>query len=483
MKMLIEVSKLKHHPFNAEVYKLSDIDSLKESILNVGLLEPLVINKRNEVISGNRRLEALKELEMEKVDVIVKELQKDEEPLHIISHNSQRVKTARELLNEIKVMFKYYSKGQGFRSDTSVNTNRSTAREIVSNELNISQMKIQRLLFIDDVFSDLIDLIDDGKLTINQAYIEAKRRKVYQTIETNGDVAGTPNVVRTDRFVIHNKSSANMDELKDKSVNMIMTSPPYYSLRNYGRDEQIGLEKSIDEYLKNLMTIFNECKRVLSDDGSVWVVIGDSFINGCLGSIPHRFAIEMMNNGWIQRNCIVWHKTNPKPESIKTRLGTSNEFIFFFTKSKQDYYFDCDSIRQPYKYSQFEDIRSPRHHSLNGDIQFHTPVIQNPKGKVPNDFIETAKHSFGIGKKLGMDDIEHGAVYPSTLCHMPIKSTSKVDGLVLDPFCGSGTTGDVCMELGRRFVGYEINSNFVQLANVRLSSTIEGMTQKNGKMD
>ena len=114
--MEIEVRKLKHHPFNSEVYKLSDIDSLKESIQNVGLLEPLVINKKNEVISGNRRLEALKELEMEKVNVIVKELQKDEEPLHIISHNSQRIKTARELLNEIRVLYKHYSKGQGFRS-------------------------------------------------------------------------------------------------------------------------------------------------------------------------------------------------------------------------------------------------------------------------------------------------------------------------------------------------------------------------------
>ena len=104
--MRIELSKLKHHPFNSKVYKLSNIESLKQSISNVGLLEPLVINKKNQVISGNRRLEALKDLEIIKVDVIVKELNKEDEPLHIISHNSQRIKTSRELLNEIKVLSK-----------------------------------------------------------------------------------------------------------------------------------------------------------------------------------------------------------------------------------------------------------------------------------------------------------------------------------------------------------------------------------------
>ena len=99
--MKINVEKLKHHPFNSEVYRLSDIESLKESIKKVGLLEPLIINKKNEVLSGNRRLEAIKELKFQTVKVILKELENNEEPLHIISHNSQRIKTSREILNEI----------------------------------------------------------------------------------------------------------------------------------------------------------------------------------------------------------------------------------------------------------------------------------------------------------------------------------------------------------------------------------------------
>ena len=124
--MKVPVSSLHHHPFNEQIYSLSDIDTLTNSIKQVGLLEPLVINKKNEVISGNRRLEALKILNEDKAEVVVRDISKEDEPLLIISHNSQRIKTARELLNEIKVLMKYYRKGQGSRTDlTSSNTKRS----------------------------------------------------------------------------------------------------------------------------------------------------------------------------------------------------------------------------------------------------------------------------------------------------------------------------------------------------------------------
>jgi DNA modification methylase len=473
--MRIELSKLKHHPFNSKVYKLSNIESLKQSISNVGLLEPLVINKKNQVISGNRRLEALKDLEIIKVDVIVKELNKEDEPLHIISHNSQRIKTSRELLNEIKVLSKYYKKKQGYRSDlTSLDTKRGRWKDIVGQELCISTDKIYKLLFIDEIFPELIDLIDNGKMTINQSYIEAKRKKIFEnTFTTNNKISKKLNILSS-RFYIHNKSSENMVELKDKSINMIMTSPPYYSLRDYGNKNQIGLEKTIEHYLNNLMKIFNECYRVLKNDGSCWVVIGDTYIDGCLQSIPHRFSLKMMNQKWVQRNCITWHKTNPKPESVKNRLGRSNEFIFFFTKSKNNYFFDVDSIREPYKTQKPLDIRSPRHHSIKKSHQIHTSIVQNQLGKVPLDFIESAKQSHGIGKQLGIENLEHVGVYPKNICYLPIKSSSKLDDIILDPFSGSGTTGVVSLELGRKFIGYEINSNYSQLSISRLNEEIKG---------
>ena len=170
----------------------------------------------------------------------------------------------------------------------------------------------------------------------------------------------------------------------------------------------------------------------------------------------------------IIEHYLIWRKTNPKPESVKNRLQTSYEFIFFFTKTTK-YYFDDDSIRQPYKYRQ--DIRTPHHHSLEGDVQSHSPVFQNPIGKIPTDVVDTSKHSYGLGKKLGLD-IEHGAVYPPEICIDPIKSSSPLGGVVLDPFSGSGTTGEVAISLGRKYIGYEINSKFVDLSHIRLSNII-----------
>ena len=470
--MKIQIKKLKHHPFNSKVYILSDIEILKKSIMDIGLLEPLVINKKNEVLSGNRRLEALRSLDIEEVEVVIKELKIKDEPLHIISHNSQRVKTSREILNEIKILSRYFKKRQGFRSDlTSVDTNRSGNREKLSKELGVSGDKIYKLMYIDKIFPKLIDLIDKGSLTINQSYIEAKRRLNQETIYSK-DLLNDSIKILNKKYKIYNKSSKDMCELEEKSVDMVLTSPPYYSQRDYGDKDQIGLENTVDKYIKSLMEVFNECYRVLSDEGSCWVVIGDSYIDGCLRSIPHRFAIEMMNLGWIQRNCIIWHKTNPKPESVKTRLGTSNEFIFFFTKKKHNYYFDVDSIRVPYKQKDPEDVKSPRHHNIHGKIQRHTSILQNVIGKIPLDFIEHSKHSKPIGRKFGIPNIEHIAVYPKELCYLPIRCGSKKYDTILDPFSGSGTTGIVSLELERKFIGYELNKRFVELSYERINDTL-----------
>ena len=220
------------------------------------------------------------------------------------------------------------------------------------------------------------------------------------------------------------------------------------------------------------MKVFKECYRVFSDEGSCWVVIGDSYIDGSLSNIPHRFAIEMVKKKWIQRNTIIWNKTNPKPESVNTRLGTSNEFIFFFTKKRQDYYFDVDSIRIPYKDPNNIDVKSPRHHSISGQFQRHSPMFQNKRGKVPLDFFQSSKYSGNFGQKNGLEDIKHIAPYPNSICFLPIKSSSRINDTVLDPFCGSGTTGSVAIELKRKFIGYELNPNFIELSKKRLNKKL-----------
>jgi len=398
----------------------------------------------------------------------------------LVELNRYRHKTATERLNEIFLLEKEYSKKvkrgrpkKGVNVDT---FNNGKVRDKISKLTGMSTGNLSKLKYIHKTWKDIIPLIDAGRITINQAYTECKRKEVFkniQVISKNG-VKKSDKTLDSERYKIYNKSSMHMDEIKDNSIQTIMTSPPYFRQRQYGNihKESIGLENRIEEYLDNLMKVFKECFRVLSDQGSCFVVIGDKYINGELMSLPHRFAIRMMDYGWIQQNCIVWKKTNPKPSSIKNRLQNSYEFIFWFSKTK-DYYFDGDSIRQPYKQKNgLKDVRPPRHFSLDGNNSLGTPIFQNPKGRIPSDFIdiiETPKVSYGVGKDLGLDGLEHGAVYPSQICVNPILSTSRENDIVLDPFCGSGSTGEMSLKLGRKFFGYELNPKFCKLSEFRLS--------------
>ena len=136
------------------------------------------------------------------------------------------------------------------------------------------------------------------------------------------------------------------------------------------------MEESSEDYLTNLLKVFDECQRVLKDSGSMFIVIGDTYnSNGSLQNIPQRLSIELTDRGWLSRNWLVWYKTNPKPESVKTRWNTSYEFVLFFTKT-QNYYFDIDSIRVPYKNNSIYS-GSPRHHNLNYSPQIHQETLVN----------------------------------------------------------------------------------------------------------
>ena len=175
--MKVLVSKLKHHPKNKEIYNLSSIEELMDSILEFGLLQPLVINQDNQVISGNRRFESIKRLGWQNVEVEEKIVTVEEEELLLIHYNKQRVKTFRELLNEYFTLKKYYEIGQGKRTDlTSVRPNKSlNERDGVSEQIGISSSQLGKLIFIHKHQPHHIDLLDKGILTVNQSYLQVSR--------------------------------------------------------------------------------------------------------------------------------------------------------------------------------------------------------------------------------------------------------------------------------------------------------------------
>lgn len=451
--MKIKVSSLNHHPKNKEIYDLSSIEELMDSISQVGLLQPLIIDTNNQIISGNRRFESIKRLGWEEVDVIEREVKEGEEELLLIHYNKQRIKSFKELINEYLILYKYYGKGQGKRTDlTSVKSNQGSSRDIVSNELGISSSQLRRLVFIYRNKPEYIELLDKGILTVNQSYLQIQREIKEKESKKSKTINSSESIVKSNwRF--YQKSSDNMFELHDGEVQTIFTSPPYWNKRTYSEVEGLGNEKNSDEFVVNLSEHLIDCKRVLNDRGSFFLNLGDTFFNGNLQNIPHRVVLKLQDQGWILRNTIIWSKTNPKPSSSKSNLTPSYEFIFHLVKSMDyDYYPTLTKLSEKTKPS-----LPPRHRSVNGDYsKLVSPYLPNVNGKNMGDYWnEDIVRTSVANQKLEIEG-EHPAPFPTEIITLPILQTSKKGELILDPFMGSGTVGRVCDTLERNFVGYDL---------------------------
>lgn len=296
---------------------------------------------------------------------------------------------------------------------------------------------------------------------------------------------------------IHRKDCLDfMKGLPGKSIDFCMTSPPYWQLRNYGINGQVGRERTPEEYIEKLLIIFRELKRVLKDTGSFYLNIGDTYIgtDNCrakswkrpkqLALLPARVAIAMQEDGWILRNDICWYKPNGLPSSVKDRLTCRWEHIFHFVKQRK-YYYDLDAIRMPLKASTIKRIQNrAKLHERTG-----RPFTEKSK-YFTADSSQFGANGFLSGKSLKrlLDfkggnpgdfwsisvkplSISHFAVYPEELCLRPIKSSCPPGGIVFDMFAGSGTTLVTAKKLGRQFIGCDLNHDYVRIARKRLRET------------
>ncbi len=371
-------------------------------------------------------------------------------------------------------------------------------------------------------------------------------------------------------MIIHGDCLKKLKELSEKSINMCMTSPPYWALRDYGVEGQLGLEPTFEEYINKLCDIFDEVKRVLRDDGTCWINIGDTYsstrwtndedsgqpmnkfqdghrgINPvketgnipdkCLVMIPFRFATEMVNRGWILRNTIIWYKPQCMPSSVKDRFTVDFEYLFFFSKKKK-YYFETQY--EPIAKSSMKDKR-------RGKIEYEgkwSNMPQTISKRKSFAYIEEGGRNkrtvWTINPKPFSE--AHFAVYPEELCETPIKAgcpefvcvkcgnpkikvyerskeipilkadsdrnnpqglykkiggqyqkeleknppkdlgykptcSCNVDfrgGIVLDPFFGAGTTGLVALKQNKKFVGIELNKEYIKIAEARIKPYLD----------
>lgn len=251
-------------------------------------------------------------------------------------------------------------------------------------------------------------------------------------------------------------------QMPDGHFDCIVTSPPYWGLRDYGVPGQIGAEPTVDDYIADLVRLFREARRTLADDGTLWLNIGDSYTSGGrtwrdadaknkgramdyraptpeglkpkdLIGVPWKLAFALQADGWYLRTDIIWNKPNCQPESVKDRPTRAHEYVFLFSKSEK-YYYDWQEIMEP--------AADPKQKSKNRRTVWNINTEPYPGS--------------------------HFAVYPKALVRICVAAGSSKNGRVLDPFFGSGTTGVVCNELGRDCVGIELSAEYAELARERL---------------
>jgi DNA modification methylase len=281
-------------------------------------------------------------------------------------------------------------------------------------------------------------------------------------------------------------------DMPDGIAQTCVTSPPYFGLRSYGHAGQIGLEPTPEEFVAKLVTVFREVRRVLRDDGTLWVNIGDSYCSTAPGTrnapqtkgsvatpeawanarpktpdgmkpkdlmgIPWMLAFALRADGWYLRQEIIWHKPNPMPESVTDRCTKAHEYIFLLSKSAK-YYFDADSIAE-------ESVAPVRAREKNNGESAVDTKMRGHDAYCGNSGTRNKRSVWTVSTKPYKG--AHFATFPTELIEPCILAGAPAGGIVLDPFFGSGTTGQVAQALGRQFIGIELNDAYKPLQDERL---------------
>jgi DNA modification methylase len=262
--------------------------------------------------------------------------------------------------------------------------------------------------------------------------------------------------------IFHGDCLDVLPTLAKESVNCVVTSPPYYGLRDYGEQGQLGQEDHPTEYIEKMVEVFGLVRDVLRDDGTLWLNLGDCYgPNKQLLGIPWRVALALQEDGWYLRQDIIWHKPNPMPESVTDRCTKSHEYIFLLSKSEK-YYFDMDSIKEKSANLGETKIKFGGHKYGDSEEKEH----QTKSGNEYTDSGMRQKRSVWTSSTASYAGA-HFATFPSAIARPCILAGSPPSGVVLDPFLGTGTVGKIASEEGRGWIGIEINEEYCEIANER----------------
>lgn len=287
-----------------------------------------------------------------------------------------------------------------------------------------------------------------------------------------------------------------LPSLPSQSVNCIVTSPPYFGLRDYGHDGQMGLEPTPDEFVQALVEVLREARRVLRDDGTLWLNLGDSYANDTkwggstsgkaaralhgntgvgrtkkmtglkskdLIGIPWRVAFALQADGWYLRQDIIWHKPNPMPESVRDRCTKAHEYVFLLSKSPS-YYFDWQAMQEP-------SVKGAAGSSFNKGKTAAHQLDRSSSAERVETGMRNRRSVWTVATKPFRE--AHFATFPPDLIEPCVLAGCPVGGTVLDPFFGAGTTGLAAQRAGRNAVGIELNPEYIAIARKRLGLDVD----------
>lgn len=512
----VHVNKLKVHKISKTIYRQrknsKEIKLLAENILVNGLLEPIFINSQNYILSGVRRYYAALRLGMPELAAIVTDVDdKAKEVEIIVSHNSQRVKTPRQIINEAEAILGTLGKNQGKRNDL-LKSDKSNPYgkigkdryEIAANIMggDLKPTTIRRMIYVSDFEKEsqenrslgLLKKMITKEIPVSRAATLArdfrKEKADWKKAKSKTKVH-KPKSSGSSQFKIFNKSSDDMSDVRSSSVQVVLTSPPYWNLRNYGNinpsgKPELGLERTPQEFIKAMAKQLRDVRRVLNDKGSFFLNMGDTYRVGQNYLIPTRLLLDLCDNeGWYFVNEIIWKKSTGVPQGQRKRLQPIYEKIFHLVKDPERYYYE--EFKNWRESDEIRLVRMPGNRSTHSTKKTKGGYsISRPYGTY-RDFLDEQNIKSVINgstaaarqielKKLD-PSIDHPALMPVYLPMIPILTTSKPGDIILDPFSGSGTTGRAALILGRKYIGYELNEKFYNLSIQDLSNVEESLSK------
>jgi DNA modification methylase len=467
----VKTSILQVPEIHKQVYKEVRVldEALIQSIKCQGIMTPLIITKNYSIISGVNRFRVASFLGIDVVPVIYSDCEEVNSE-EVVGSNIQRIKAYSIIYKEYIILRKAFGISQGSRSDKTGKGNKHL--KII---LGVSRATLSRLIKIDRLAQSLFgdnnekkdeiwEMVDNPQKGIPST-IKYLKRLILQRNKLNEKYEH----LIVDGFAVYNSSSFELKELDAETVALHICSPPYFgAIRNYETGEnQLGWEHTPDLYVENLVKHFESTKRVLKASGSLVVNLGDTstFENQGKALTPAKFVVKMQENGWHIVSTYIWLKERVRPISYTNKPINTFEYLFHFSKS-ENYYFNREWL---------ENEKDPIYNQLIFGNQ--------PTGKVIKDLFDLREGANdGILKSLVSQnrnlknvcesvgvEMNHTATFPIIIPSVFINLLTKEGDLVIDGFNGTGTTGAACKVLGRNYVGYELNKNYIDISLVRMN--------------